>query len=84
MEKVDASVSAMELPEVTLAKRCRNPLKMYEHYILPGEGVKPMELLGYCGVCAKLAFTDNQFPTSHPPKLKGGGKNATFINNDTL
>jgi len=37
---------------------------MYPHDILPGRGVKPMELLGYCGVCAKLAFTDNCLPTN--------------------
>ena len=58
-----------------LSKPCKNPLRMHPHYILPGVGVQPMELLGYCGVCSKLAFTDNSLPTN-PDVLKQTFKQA--------
>jgi hypothetical protein len=55
---------SLSYADIIISKPCKNPLQMYPHDILPGRGVKPMELLGYCGVCAKLAFTDNCLPTN--------------------
>jgi len=54
--------------DIIISKPCKNPLRIYPHDILPGVGLKQMELLGYCGVCSKLAFLDNSLPTTPPNK----------------
>mgnify|MGYP001609887145 CR=1 FL=1 len=66
------------------AKRCKGP--GYEHYILPAyHGPKINEILGYCKPCwIRQLIADNYYPSTPNKPLKGGGKNATFINNETL
>jgi len=66
------------------AKRCRGP--GYEHYFLPAYfGPKFHETLGYCKPCwMRQLVADNYAPTMPGQAKKGGGKNATFINSETL
>lgn len=78
-------------PEIILSKPCKNPLHMYPHDILPGKGLKPLELLGYCGVCSNLAFNSNTSPNTpigirnkpSYPDSKINRKSGT-CSNDTL
>lgn len=67
--------------EIIRAKKCKNPLKMYEHYILPSNSNNPqhkyLENLGYCAVCANRAFEDNKFPTNPTPGHKKHYNNIT-------
>ena len=70
--------------ENILNKRCKGP--GHPHYILPAyKGVHINEILGYCKPCwIRQLVAENSFPSTPGIAKKGGGKNATWINNDTL
>ena len=72
------------MKEVILSKLCKG--KGYPHYILPAyKGVHINEILGYCRPCWIRQLTaDNYGPMTFGAAKKGGGNNATFINNETL
>lgn len=45
------------------SKPCKNPLKLYPHYILESSSQlgRLFDFYQYCGVCRRLAFTDGNY-----------------------
>ncbi len=56
---------------------------MYPHYILESSSIQGrlFDHLGYCGVCRKLAFSDNNAPTNPTPIPKHKPYPDSKINN---
>lgn len=70
-------------------KKCKNPLGIHEHYILPCNSKtnfkqKEMERYGYCAVCASRAFEDNTVTPNIPNQIHKPQKNVQSLGHDEL